>query len=248
MLDKSIFKIWVWVLLFTSIGVFLAVNLSLRASLSSCLNDWPISVGSPSSLRLLSFSRPLLCFLILITHQQLPLPILGSVIPPCTRDHLLYFLQVWLAANIVFHFIYFPGCALGTERPEQILWIFVFMLLFVCLLTEAFPEETRITSSGLFRVVWINITGWYVQCCGATHSSSIFLFQSKPEKMFFPAAATPLAAARSNADGEGKVSFWWGEPASPARMEKACLAWCPSWVTVLDLQKEALSEEVIATW
>lgn len=53
--------------------------------------------------------------------------------------------------------------------------------------------------------MWINVTGWYIQSRGSAHSLSIFLFQNKPKRTVFPAAATPLAVVRCNAYGEGKL-------------------------------------------
>lgn len=118
---------------------------------------------------------------------------------------------------------------------------------FVCLLTGAFPEETRIT------VVQDYLEWCELMLLVGTSSlvepptpPSIFLFQNKPEKTVLLQLQPRSSGKEQYWWGRETASFWWAEPASPARMEKARLAWCPSWVMVLGLQQEALSKEVIA--
>lgn len=139
-LNKSIFKVWMWV---RHIQLGFLCCKSQPKSRFLVLPQWlAVMCWSPSRLRFFSFSRALLCVLILITHHLLPHPISGRLIPLCTHDHLL------IPGGADCHRclpLYLFSCLCIWHWKAQTRTVNIWVYAFVCLLERTFPEENKIT-------------------------------------------------------------------------------------------------------
>lgn len=88
------------------------------------------------------------------------------------------------------------------------------------------------------------MAGQYVPSHGAALPSQYFPLLKQTEQ--FPRGCSPRIAARGNAGGGERPCLCGGEPMGPDSMEKVHLAWGSPGVMVLDPQKEAGSDAVVA--